>query len=347
MTNSAPFVGIIANPVSARDIRRVVANASNLQTTDRVNIVLRVLSTLASLGVPYVRMMPDKSGVRAQLTRHLNRERHLGHRFPRVEFLDYKPTSTVEDTFRATRELRSAGAQAIIVLGGDGTHRAVARECGDVPIAGLSTGTNNAFPEMRESTITAMAVALYATGRLSREQALASNKILDVSINENQRRDIAIVDAVISREHIIGARALWRADSLAEVYLTYADPEAIGFSSIGGLLHPVSRRDPGGLVVRLAAGQSDRRLMMSAPIAPGMVRDIDIANWESMPPDHAFPIQQAGGIVALDGERELDFNRNDRVTVTLRENAFFTVDIARCMHFAAQQGLFRNFTTNP
>jgi predicted polyphosphate/ATP-dependent NAD kinase len=35
-------IGIIANPVSARDIRRVVANAGNLQITDRVNIVLRV-----------------------------------------------------------------------------------------------------------------------------------------------------------------------------------------------------------------------------------------------------------------------------------------------------------------
>ncbi|MBL8251841.1 MAG: hypothetical protein JNK31_09245, partial [Candidatus Competibacter sp.] len=47
-----PLVGIIANPVSARDIRRIVANASNLQLADRVNIVLRALSALAALGVP-------------------------------------------------------------------------------------------------------------------------------------------------------------------------------------------------------------------------------------------------------------------------------------------------------
>ena len=39
-----PTIGIIANPVSARDIRRVIANASNLQIADRVNIVLRVLA---------------------------------------------------------------------------------------------------------------------------------------------------------------------------------------------------------------------------------------------------------------------------------------------------------------
>lgn len=90
---------------------------------------------------------------------------------PEVEFLAMEPTSTVDDTFLASRMMRAAGVKAIIVLGGDGTHRAVACECADVPIAGLSTGTNNAFPEIGESTITAMAVGLYATGKLNVEQA--------------------------------------------------------------------------------------------------------------------------------------------------------------------------------
>ena len=44
-------VGIIANPISARDIRRIIANASNLQIAERVNIVMRLLTTLHSLGV--------------------------------------------------------------------------------------------------------------------------------------------------------------------------------------------------------------------------------------------------------------------------------------------------------
>ena len=35
---TAPCIGIIANPVSARDVRRVIANASTLQLTDRVNM---------------------------------------------------------------------------------------------------------------------------------------------------------------------------------------------------------------------------------------------------------------------------------------------------------------------
>ncbi len=57
-----PTIGIIANPVSARDIRRVIANANNLQIADRVNIVLRVLSSAGSCGVGTVLMMPDRAG---------------------------------------------------------------------------------------------------------------------------------------------------------------------------------------------------------------------------------------------------------------------------------------------
>ena len=43
--------------------------------------------------------------------------------------------------------MRRMEVAAIIVLGGDGTHRVVVSECGSVPIAGVSTGTNNAFPD--------------------------------------------------------------------------------------------------------------------------------------------------------------------------------------------------------
>jgi hypothetical protein len=236
--------------------------------------------------------------------------------------------------------MRAAGAKALFVLGGDGTHRAVVRECSDIPIAGLSTGTNNAFPEMREATIAALALGLYATGRLSAEQALASNKVLDISINDGERRDIAIVDAVISTDRYVGARALWKAESLVAAYLTFADPQAIGLSAIGGLLQPVSRRDPHGLAVHLAREPSAHHRTLCAPIAPGMIADVGIDRWETMPAGQPFEVALEAGIVALDGEREMPFMRGDRVTVTLRDNAFPTVDVARCMLTAAREGLF-------
>ena len=339
-------IGIIANPVSARDIRRIIANASNLQIADRVNIVLRVLTAAHSLGVERVLVMPDNGGIRALLDRHLARGHSAHQQWPLVEYLDMEPTSTVDDTFAAARLMRQRGVAAIVVLGGDGTHRAVVRECRDIPIAGLSTGTNNAFPEMRESTITGMAVALYATGRLSAAQALSPNKLLEVDINDGAQRDIALVDAVISTDRYIGARALWKPEALAAAYLTFAEPQAIGLSAIGGLLHPVGRRDPGGLAVQLADDHHPATLQLQAPIAPGMVRAVSIAHWQPMPADQPFIVAQSGGIVALDGERELAFDPGDRVAITLRENAFPTVDVARCMQIAATQGLLRLSSTH-
>lgn len=343
-------IGVIANPVSARDIRRVVANAGNLQITDRVNIVLRLLQAARAAGVARALLMPDRGGIRALLERHLKRS---DTSLPHIEWLDMQPTSTVEDTFTATRLLQRAGVAAIVVLGGDGTHRAVVRELfatgSALPIAGLSTGTNNAFPELREPTITGLATALYATGRIAAEEALVANKLLEVRIADGThapRHDVAIVDAVITHDRTVGARALWKTGSLAAAYLAFCEPEAIGLSAIGALLQPVGRRERGGLAVQIATHAADALTLLHAPIAPGLVLPVPVAGWQRLLPDEALAVQQSAGTVALDGERELIFEPGQRVSVTLRENAFRTLDVARCMAVAARDGLLRT-SPNP
>lgn len=367
--DAGPTIGVIANPVSARDIRRIVANAGNLQITDRVNIVLRLLAGAAAGGVKRALLMPDRGGIRALLERHLRRERESRLDaaqtavYPDLEFLDMEPTSTVADTFLATRLLRQRGVAAIVVLGGDGTHRAVVRElvlgqaptgaggaaAGLPPIAGLSTGTNNAFPELREPTITGLAVGLYAAGRVPADAVRQPNKLIEVSLEPlpgsgsaaAPQRDIAIVDAVVTREHSIGARALWKAESLDSAYLAFADPQAIGLSAIGGLLQPVGRREAGGLAVQLAADARHALLDLHAPIAPGLVRPVPIAHWQRMVADEPLTVARRSGTVALDGERELPFDAGMQVRMTLREAAFFTIDVPRCMALAAQEGALR------
>jgi hypothetical protein len=144
-----------------------------------------------------------------------------------------------------------------------------------------------------------------------------------------------------SRTTAAWARALWKTGSLAAAYLAFAEPEAIGLSSIGGLLQPVARQDRGGLAVQLAADPAHKLLTLHAPIAPGLVLPVQVASWQRMAPDQPLVVQQQAGTVALDGERELAFEPGDRVSVTLRENAFFTVDVARCMAAAAHDGLMR------
>ncbi|WP_119270062.1 ATP-NAD kinase family protein [Taklimakanibacter deserti] len=333
-------IGIIANPVSARDIRRVIANATSLQITDRANIVLRLLACLRACGVSEVVVMPENGGIRHHVHRSVERSRKAGgHDFPVVRYLDMPVTGTVDDTIRAADLMRQKKIDAIVVLGGDGTHRAVVSRSGDVPIAGISTGTNNAFPEHREPTITGLAVGLAVTGKVPPAIAFSPNKKLSVRINDNAA-EIALVDVALVTERVVGARALWRTETFRELFVTFADPECIGMSAIAGLLEPVKRSEPQGLHVLLAP-PDEAELKLSVPIAPGYMREIGIVSWQRLKPGKAYGPQIQAGTIALDGERELSFSEHDRVSVALEENAFRTVNVAAVMNYAACHGLMR------
>ena len=56
-------VGIIANPASGKDIRRLVAHGSVFDNHEKVNIVRRVLLGLEAAGVTDVLFMPDYFGI--------------------------------------------------------------------------------------------------------------------------------------------------------------------------------------------------------------------------------------------------------------------------------------------
>ena len=81
--------------------------------------------------------------------------------------------------------------------------------------------------------------------------------------------------------------------------------------------------------------------LLHAPIAPGLVLPVPVAGWQRLMPDEPLTVQQSAGTVALDGERELAFEPGQQVSVTLREAAFRTLDVARCMAVAARDGLLR------
>jgi hypothetical protein len=193
---------------------------------------------------------------------------------------------------------------------------------------------------MREPTITALATGLYASGAVPGEEALLANKVLEVSVNDGERADLALVDVVVSSERFVGARALWRTDHLHELFVTFADPEAIGMSAVAGLLRPVGRREPFGLRVTLDPEALVPTLR--APIAPGLIEPVAVSSSGPLRPDEAVAVAHRGGVVALDGERELELRAGDRLTVTLRCDAFRSIDVSGCMRAAALRGLFHH-----
>ena len=60
------LVGIIANPDSGRDIRRVVSLAAPVGNQQKINVLRRLLQALSRLGVSRVEIMPDLFGLGRQ-----------------------------------------------------------------------------------------------------------------------------------------------------------------------------------------------------------------------------------------------------------------------------------------
>lgn len=338
-----PAVGIIANPAAGRDLRRLVARASVFHTAEKCNMVQRALTGLAACGVRSVVMAKDLGGIAAGVMRAQEAPRvQASAPWPRLAFLELPIEDSALDSVRAVERMLELSVALIMVLGGDGTHRVIASRCGSVPLVALSTGTNNAFPEIREATIAGLAAGLVATGAVPCELGTIRNKLLRVEMN-GEPRDMALVDVCASSDHWTGARALWKPEDLTELFVTTAKADAIGLSAIAGLSFPVERAASHG--VRLKLCPAGRGIMtVRAPIAPGLIAPVGIAEAGRIHPGEEYALQTRRGVLALDGEREIEFGRDDRLSVSLGLDGPLTVDIGCVMKLAVERGLFAEAT---
>ena len=233
-------VGVVANPLSGRDIRRLVTQATVFPTAEKASMIQRMLTAFQAVGVDRVLLSTDLGGISAAVLRAIGQRRSQGIRLPEVEFLDGQPIrQTAQDTVDAVRRMVAAGARVVVCLGGDGTARVAATAIGDAAMLPLSTGTNNVFPVVREATIAGLAAGLVATGAVPAESATTRAKLLEAQAGG--RAETALVDVAVSTERHVGARAVWDPATLTQVFCAFAEPDAIGLSSILGQLAPVSR----------------------------------------------------------------------------------------------------------
>lgn len=342
----SPFtVGVIANPASGRDIRRLTSYASVFPTSEKANMVARLLAGLGALGVDRVLTLRDRAGVAALLLRALETHAAVGaqQRWPAVDFIDQPITDSAADTHAGVAAMLRAGVELIAVLGGDGTHRAVAAHCGRVPLLTLSTGTNNAFPDLREATVAGLAGALGASGAVPPDVAFTRNKRLVVRCIAGPNRgraEIALVDVCVSRQRFVGARAISEASDIETLFLTFASPDGIGLSSIGGAWAPVERTASHGLHLRFARpGESGVPLV--APIAPGRVERVLMRTCERFEVGGWTPLEAEHGTLAFDGEREIELERGDQYEISLDWDGPLTVDVERTLRYAASRQLVR------
>lgn len=322
-------VGIIANPASGKDVRRLVAHGSVFDNNEKINIVRRVLRALEALGIRQVVAMPDTFGL------VVHAQEKAGVRL-QIDWLEMTPTNTAHDSTQAAQLMAAAGVGCIVTLGGDGTNRAVAKGCGYVPLVPISTGTNNAFPEMVEGTLAglaAAAVALRVTG--VRQAAIRLARHLDI-LRDGEAIDVALVDVVVYDERFVASRAIWEVDKIKTVILSQVAPGTIGASAIAGYLPHIAPDNKQG--VWLEIGPQGEPVL--APIAPGMVAAIPIEAFHWLAVGEQRTITHAPGVLALDGEREVPIKAGELIEVRLSQNGPHVVNVRAALQAASQAGLF-------
>jgi predicted polyphosphate/ATP-dependent NAD kinase len=323
------IVGIIANPASGKDIRRLVAHGSSFDNNEKVNIVRRVLLGLDALGVAAVHYLPDSYAIvpRAAQTLKLSLELHP---------IDMLIMGDASDSREAAKHLAALDTGCIVTLGGDGTNRMVAQGCGDVPLVPISTGTNNVFPTMIEGTLAGLAAGLVATGSIPPAGVVNRVPRLDVYLG-GELRDLALIDVVASRQGWIGARAMWEPSHLSEIVLSRVSPAEIGICGLGGLLFPAAT----GLIhgVHIAVGGDQRHIL--APLAPGLIHSVPIAAATLLDPGTRVPLRDEPCIVALDGEREIElFRPGHGLEIAFNPDGPYVVDIPAAIRAGATAGAF-------
>ena len=322
-------IGIIVNPASGKDIRRLVSSASVFDNREKRSIVRRVILGAVAAGASDFLYMPDSHGIVVSALEDLDADAT----FREVET---PRTASALDTTRAAAKMREAGCEVVITLGGDGTNRAVALGWQDAPLVAVSTGTNNVFPRMVEGTIAGAAAGCLASGRVALGEISRQVKCIHASI-EGERDDLALIDAVLLDEPWVGARAIWDARRLRTIVLARAEPASVGMSAVGGLLRPMPDTFDGGFVVEVGVGGS----VLSAPIAPGLYAPIPIRSSRDLELGEIVELSGAG-VLALDGERERRLKPGQRVTLTVRRDGPRVIDVALAMRRAACAGIFQS-----
>lgn len=321
-------VGIIANPASGKDIRRLVAHGSVVTSNEKINMLKRILLGMDSMGTEDVLMMPDASGIGNRALDRLPLSMN-------VSFLDMGLGNNQNDSTRAAELLNRMGVACIITLGGDGTNRVVAKSSKTTPLLPVATGTNNAFCTMAEGTLAGIAAGVIARDNTPIDDVVIRAPQLKIW-NDTDFVDIALIDVVISTAEFVASRAIWDESTLNEVFLTRAEPGNIGFSSLGGYLCHVPADAGKGLYIAIGQGGQTVR----APIAPGRVRQIPVESFRTFEAGEKLPVRRTPAVIALDGEREITVAKGDHYYVTFSPDGPYVVNLTETLNWASKACLF-------
>lgn len=327
-------IGIIANPASGKDIRRLVSHATVIDNNEKTNIVERIVLGAQALGVKSVFIMPDSYNMGYRVEDKLKSCNDLKCEINVINMMRF---DSMEDTVKAADYMENnEDIKCIVTLGGDGTNRAVAKTLKNTPIITISTGTNNVYPIMIEGTIAGMAAAAVASGRFDKNKFITKDKRIEI-YKDDKLLDIALIDAVISKDVFIGSKAIWDMDSIEKIFVTRGHPGSIGFSSLVGCKMIIHPEDDFGAWMDINVSNEK----IKAPIAAGVVETISVGELRILGLDKEYEfIANNRGTIALDGEREIEFSKNQKFVFKIRRTGPYHVDVIKALETAQLNGFF-------
>jgi hypothetical protein len=323
----ANTVGIIANPASGKDIRRIVAYGAGTGNSAKVNIIRRLVMGMHAVGVKHILYMPDYMHIVASALDGLYAEHRSMISDMVIEPVDIGLFGTESDSENAAAAMRESGVKCIVTLGGDGTNRAVAKESGDVPLLPVSTGTNNTFPSMIEGTVAGIAAGAFATCLTGNtESAVRPSKLLEI-YTDDALSDIALMDVVVLDETHIASRAMWKPDSFEKVFLTCCSPISIGVTSIGGHLEEIGKDADYGMTIDMDRQKQTLRV----PLVPGVLTAVGIQGYRLLPVEERIDIANTPRILAVDGERDIQIRKGQPAYIRLTWRGPKVLDVPEIM----------------
>ncbi len=330
---NAGTLGIIVNPHSGRDARRLFARAGTSTIEDKRNQVTRIVVGAAAAGVEKILLSRDAFRITAAATEALALPVDC-------ELIEHSLTGRGVDSQDAARTLRARGCGAIVALGGDGTSRAITRADRDVVLLPLSTGTNNVFPFEIEATIAGAAAGLVASGRLALEDAASRAKCLEV-VTDAGDESMALIDCALLVGDHPGSLLQADPEKLARVLLTRAEPASVGLSPVGGLLMPCQAEDDFAVEVttRPEAHPERSGRALRAPISPGLYANVGIEGVRRVELGESTD-WTGPGLLAFDGDREIVLAEGETASLRVVRSGPWVIDPTRAMVAAARQRLF-------
>ena len=336
--------------MSGRDVRRLAGRASTMTHEAKRDIVARIATGADAAGVTDIFVTREPFRIASAALEQIPLK-------ARVHIIEHELTNSARDSELSLAAYLKAGARSFVSLGGDGTNRALVRtliaereahpdqDLDNVVLVPLSTGTNNVYPILAEPTIAGLVAGLHATQALpcvtsdeSAAHKLAErSKVLHLSLPDGST-DVALIDAVLLQNDHVGNLLPFAADKLKQLFLSRAEPEAVGMSPIGGYLQVVGEHDDEGMLVYLTSESGGGSRSVNAPVSPGLFARLNVASHQQIP--FSTPVLFHGpGVLACDGDRDHKLVEGGAASVELRRDGPWVPNLTGAMRYATEMGI--------